>query len=44
MTNIDYNAKGQRMLIDYGNGAQTAYEYDPLTFRLTHLQTTRTAG
>jgi RHS repeat-associated protein len=38
---IDYNAKGQRKLIDYGNGARTTYEYDPLTFRLMHLQTVR---
>jgi RHS repeat-associated protein len=41
VTDIDYNAKGQRTLIDYGNGARTTYEYDPLTFRLTHLKTTR---
>jgi RHS repeat-associated protein len=39
--NIDYNAKGQRILIEYGNGASTAYTYDPLTFRLTNLLTTR---
>ena len=44
VTNIDYNAKGQRMLIDYGNGVRTTYEYDPLTFRLTRLTTTRPAG
>ncbi len=44
VTNIDYNAKGQRTRIDYGNGARTAYEYDPLTFRLTRLTTTRPAG
>src|SRR5262249_23769068 len=44
VTNIDYNAKGQRMLIEYGNGARTSYEYDPLTFRLTRLTTTRPAG
>ena len=44
VTNIDYDAKGQRELIAYGNGAQTAYEYDPLTFRLTRLLTTRPVG
>ena len=43
VTNIDYDAKGQRQRIDYGNGASTAYEYDPLTFRLTDLLTTRGA-
>jgi RHS repeat-associated protein len=41
VTNIDYNAKGQRTLIVYGNGAQTTYEYDDLTFRLARLVTTR---
>ena len=41
VTNIDYNAKGQRELIQYGNGASTAYNYDPQTFRLTRLRTTR---
>jgi RHS repeat-associated protein len=43
VTNIDYDAKGQRQRIDYGNGATTAYDYDPLTFRLVHLQTKRDA-
>ena len=42
--NIDYDAKGHRTLIEYGNGVKTIYEYDPLTFRLTHLQTLRGAG
>ena len=41
VTNIDYDAKGQRELIEYGNGVRTLYEYDPLTFRLVHLQTLR---
>ena len=41
VTNIHYNAKGQRMLIQYGNGVRTMYDYDPETFRLTHLQTLR---
>ena len=44
VTNIDYNAKGQRERIAYGNGATTTYDYDPLTFRLTRLMTTRPAG
>jgi RHS repeat-associated protein len=39
--NIDFNAKGQRELIEYGNGAITTYEYDEETFRLNHLQTVR---
>ncbi len=37
--NIEYDAKGQRTLIVYGNGVQTNYTYDPETFRLTHLLT-----
>jgi RHS repeat-associated protein len=43
VTDIDYDAKGQRTLIDYGNGVRTTYDYDPLTFRLMHLQTLRGA-
>jgi RHS repeat-associated protein len=39
--NIDYNEKGQRQVIEYGNDAKTSYAYDPKTFRLTHLLTTR---
>lgn len=41
VTDIDYNAKGQRELIIYGNGVRTQYEYDPFTFRLTNLKTIR---
>lgn len=44
VTDIDYNAKGQRLLIAYGNGATTTYTYDPLTFRLVHLLTRRDAA
>ncbi|XYI02092.1 RHS repeat domain-containing protein [Sorangium sp. So ce1128] len=40
---IDYDAKGQRERIDYGNGTSTAYTYDPLTFRLSRLRTQRSA-
>jgi RHS repeat-associated protein len=46
--NIEYNAKGQRAQIEYGSGATperagvtTNYEYDRLTLRLAHLQTSR---
>ncbi|MCA9468756.1 MAG: hypothetical protein KC643_25410 [Nitrospira sp.] len=41
VTDIDYDAKGQRLLINYGNGVITAYTYDPLTFHLTHLLSRR---
>ncbi|XYH99955.1 RHS repeat-associated core domain-containing protein [Sorangium sp. So ce1128] len=40
---IDYDAKGQRERIEYGNGTFTAYTYDPLTFRLARLKTTRSS-
>jgi RHS repeat-associated protein len=43
VTNIDYDAKGQRELIEYGNGATTRYRYDDQTFRLINLTTTRTS-
>jgi RHS repeat-associated protein len=45
--NIDYNAKGQRTLIEYGNDAadravvKTEYRYDRETMRLIQLKTTR---
>ncbi|HEU5239895.1 MAG TPA: hypothetical protein VFU37_22370, partial [Pyrinomonadaceae bacterium] len=39
--NIDYDAKGQRTQIEYGNGALTEYAYDADTFRLIHLKTSR---
>ncbi|HXT71723.1 MAG TPA: SpvB/TcaC N-terminal domain-containing protein [Vicinamibacterales bacterium] len=41
ITNIDYDAKGQRLLIEFKNGASTTSSYDPLTFRLTQLLTRR---
>ena len=39
--NMQYDARGQRELVEFGNGAKTDYSYDPLTFRLTQLTTTR---
>jgi RHS repeat-associated protein len=44
VTDIDYDAKGRRTLVDHGNGARTTYAYDPLTYRLTHLLTGRAAA
>jgi len=41
VTNIEYDAKGRRRRVDYGNGASTSYHYDPLAFRLVHLLTRR---
>jgi RHS repeat-associated protein len=37
VTNIDYDAKGQRTRLEYGNGIVTEYEYDPTTFRLKRM-------
>src|SRR5262249_62263006 len=42
--NIDYNAKGQPLRIDYKNSTSTGYGYDPLTFRLTQIVTRRNAA
>ncbi len=38
---IVYDAKGQRVLIAYGNGIMTRYAYDPHTFQLRNLRTER---
>ena len=38
---IRYDAKGQKTYLQLGNGTVTRYEYDPETFRLTQLRTTR---
>jgi RHS repeat-associated protein len=43
VTDIDYDAKGQRAQIAYGNGVRTTYTYDALTFRLANLLTRRDA-
>ncbi|HVI70591.1 MAG TPA: hypothetical protein VM656_03775, partial [Pyrinomonadaceae bacterium] len=50
VTNVNYDAKGQRELIEYrvidANGVfavvRTKYDYDPLTFKLRNLNTIRT--
>jgi RHS repeat-associated protein len=44
VANIDYDAKGQRLHIDYKNGSGTSYRYDAETFRLMHLYTRRDAS
>ena len=41
VTSVAYNARGQRVSISYGNGTGSAYAYDPQTFRLAQLTTTR---
>ncbi len=42
--NIEYDAKGQRMLIECGNGTITRYHYDEKTFRLMQLRTAKPAA
>jgi RHS repeat-associated protein len=37
ISDIDYDARGERTVIALGNGVETAYRYDPLTFRLSNL-------
>lgn len=41
---IRYDAKGQRQFLILGNGTITQYDYDPETFRLRQLRTTRLKG
>jgi RHS repeat-associated protein len=41
VTNLDYNARGQRIQADYASGTSTTYTYDPLTFLLTEQATVR---
>jgi len=41
VTGIDYDAKGQRTAIGYGNGVLTTYSYDPETYRLVEAVTVR---
>ncbi|MDT7808809.1 MAG: hypothetical protein QOJ70_2622 [Acidobacteriota bacterium] len=43
INNLDYNARGQRERIEYDNGTTTVYAYDPTTFHLFNLKTTRAA-
>jgi RHS repeat-associated protein len=38
---VTYDAKGQRLSVTIGNGVVTAYTYDPKTFRLATLVSTR---
>ncbi len=38
---IDYNEKGQRQKVTYGNGVSIRYQYDSQTFRLKRLESKR---
>jgi RHS repeat-associated protein len=41
VSNIHYDARGQRLRVEHGNNVRTEYAYDPLTFRLSKLTATR---
>lgn len=43
LNNIEYNARGQCLRVDYKNETITLYSYDPQTFRLVNLLTLRDA-
>ena len=38
---VHYDARGRRQRIHYGNGVRTVYTYDPITFRLDRLHSSR---
>jgi RHS repeat-associated protein len=44
LTNIDYDAKGRRVLCEHRNNVSTEYQYDRLAYHLSRLTTTRNAG
>ena len=44
ISNINYNARGQRTEVIYGNNSKTRYTYDDENFRLVNLLTTRNNG
>lgn len=44
VTDIDYDEKGQRRRIVFGNGVTVTYDYERETFRLTRLTTRRAGG
>lgn len=41
INHIEYDAKGQRVAISYGNGVNTTYSYEETTLRLIKLYSTR---
>ncbi|SDZ23692.1 RHS repeat-associated core domain-containing protein [Amycolatopsis xylanica] len=44
LTNIDYNARRQRILVERGNGARTVFGYEPDTFRLASADSKDATG
>lgn len=44
ISDVNYNEKGQRTDIYYGNNSKTKYEYDDKSFRVKRILTTRNTG
>lgn len=44
LVSVRYDAKGQKERVSYGNSTVTQHTYDPKTFRLVHLKTTRASA
>lgn len=44
VSGIAYDEHRRRSSVNHGNGTRTTYEYDPITFRLARLRTTRPQG
>ena len=51
IANVEYNARGQRLKYDYADPVvgtpvtcEVSYQYDPFSFRLTHVTTNRLAN
>jgi RHS repeat-associated protein len=44
IAHIDYDERGRRSHVDYGNGVRTQFRYEPTTRRLSAIDTTRTDG
>ena len=41
VADVEYDARGRRTRLEYGNGTVTDFAYDPLSFRLVHVRTRR---
>src|SRR5262249_53344884 len=44
LRDVEYNARGQRVRVMFGNGVEAQYDYDAETFRLQRQRATRDDG
>ncbi len=44
LSNVIYNARRQREYVSYGNGVSVRYTFDPLTYRITNIRSTKEDG